>query len=65
MFSLSRFTSPVRPGLLKRGKPGQTVTKRDTTVALPWQTRKNRGKPMSLHGGIKMINTTVANQGEP
>ena len=36
LFSLSRFSSPVHPGLTNRGKPGRTV-------AAPWTTGANRG----------------------
>ena len=38
LFSLSRFSSPVHPGLINRGKPGRTGTNRSGTV-------DNRGKP--------------------
>ena len=44
------------------------MTNRDRTVALPWQTGKNRGKPGQtgggggLHGCIKMLNTIGANR---
>ena len=45
LFSLSRFSSPVHPGLTNRGKPGRTVANRGRTVAAPWTTGANRGEP--------------------
>ena len=51
MFSLSRFRSPVHPGLTNRGKPGRTV-----------ENRGRRGKPACLAGRFKMFNRTGANR---
>ena len=48
-------------GKSNQGKPGRTVTNHDRTLVLPWQTGKNQDKPGSLHGRIKMFNTTGVN----
>ena len=65
MFSLSRFSCPVHPGLTNRGKPGRTVANRGRTVAAPWTTVTNRGKPACLAGRFKMFNRTGATRGKP
>ena len=51
LFSLSRLSFPVRPGLVNRDESWKTG-----------KNRVNRGKPGSLHGCIKMFNTTGANR---
>ena len=62
LFSLSRFSSPVHPVLTNRGKPGQTVANRGRTVAAPWTTGANRGKPACIAGRFQMFNRTGANR---